>query len=226
MPVFHIRLYQASDYHTVRDIFVGGISEHVGVAFRHTLRLPQVWFPALVVTGLPLLVSGSPLTSVLVGIAVLGLVWFINRHIFTSYTEHSLRDDLLDIQKYYLQGQDRCFWVAESNEEIVGIVAAAPKLQTGEEKQMELRRLSVPRRHRRQGIASALCRTVIDFARERDYRAVVLESSLHHISSCNLYDKMGFRRTHYCYPEYWCTRYIDLIDVYYRYDIQSQDKKT
>ncbi|XP_073418934.1 N-acetyltransferase 8-like isoform X2 [Dendrobates tinctorius] len=225
MSGFHIRFYQDSDYHIVRDIFARGITEHVGVAFRYTLRLPQVWLPALAVTWLPLLITGSPLASALIGITILGVIWFMNRRIFTSYTEHSLSDDMLDIQKYYLQREDRCFWVAESDGEIVGTVAAAPKLQEGGEKQMELKRLSVPRRHRGRGIGAALCRTIIDFARERDYKAVVLDTSLHQASSCHLYDKMGFRRTRHCYPENCYSRYIEFIDVYYRYDVHTQESR-
>ncbi|XP_075704714.1 putative N-acetyltransferase camello [Rhinoderma darwinii] len=221
MSSYYIRLYQDTDYHIVRGIFARGIKEHIGVAFRHTLSLPQIWIPSLVMTWLPLLITGSLLTSILAVTTISGIVWFINRRIFTTYIDFSLKDDMLDIQKYYLQSQDRCFWVAESDGEIVGTVAAAPLKQTDGEKQMELKRLSVPRRHRKKGIATVLCKTVIDFARRRGYKAVVLDTSMYQISSWNLYEKIGFRRTHYCHADDYWAKYIDFIDVYYRYDIQD-----
>ncbi|XP_066430687.1 putative N-acetyltransferase 8B [Eleutherodactylus coqui] len=223
MSSFYIRLYKDSDYHIVRDIFARGIHEHTAASFRRTLGLPQVWIPSLVVTWLPLLITGCLFTSALAVTIILGLVWSLNRYIYTSYVSFTLRDDMLDIENYYLHREDRCFWVAESAGEIVGTVAAAPLLKTGEEKQMELKRLSVPRRHRGKGIAQALCRTVIDFAQRCGYKAVVLDTSMIQISSWKLYEKMGFRRTHYCYPDHCFVRYIDFIDVHYRYDIPTQE---
>ncbi|XP_069832363.1 probable N-acetyltransferase CML1 [Dendropsophus ebraccatus] len=221
MSGYYIRLYKASDYHTVRDIFARGIVEHTDGAVHHALTLPRIWMPSVVVMGLPLLIAGSLLTSILAGTIILGLIYYINRRPNTTYANISLRDDMLDIQKYYLQCEDRCFWVAESDREIVGMVAAAPFLHNGGEKQMELKRLSVPRRHRGKGIGKALCRTVIDFARRRGYKAVVLEASLQQTTSCYLYEKMGFRRAYYFYPDYFCARYIDLEYVIYQYDIQE-----
>ncbi|XP_069832360.1 probable N-acetyltransferase camello [Dendropsophus ebraccatus] len=221
MSGYYIRLYKASDYHTVRDIFARGIVEHTGAGCRHTLTLPRIWMPSVVVMGLPLLIAGSLLTSILAGTIILGLIYYINRRPNSLYVSFSLRDDMLDIQKYYLQCEDRCFWVAESDREIVGMVAAAPFLHNGGEKQMELKRLSVPRRHRGKGIGKALCRTVIDFARRRGYKAVVLNTPVLKTSSFYLYEKMGFRKSYYFYPDYFGTRYMDIEYVIYQYDIQE-----
>ncbi|XP_071988772.1 N-acetyltransferase 8-like isoform X2 [Engystomops pustulosus] len=222
MSGYYIRLYKTSDYHMVRDIFARGTREHIGAAFCRSLSLPQIWIPSLVVTWLPLQITGSPLISTLAAITILGLVWYVSRHSLTVYVDHSLEDDLLDIQEYYLPSADRCFWVAEADGEVVGTVAAAPLLQPGGEKLMELRRLSVIQRYRRQGIAGALCRKVMDFTRRRGYRAVVLDTALYQTGPIILYENMGFRRSGYCYTDAFCTRIMGLTDVRYQYDIPDQ----
>ncbi|XP_075049882.1 N-acetyltransferase 8-like [Mixophyes fleayi] len=222
MSDYYIRLYQDSDYKIVREIFACGIKEHTNVAFRHSLNLPHVWLLLVVASVLPLLTTGSLIISLMAVSIILVIIWSINRHIFTSYVQQSLVEDMLDIRKYYLQREGHCFWVAESAGEIVGTVAAAPLHHLCGKKQMELKRLSVPRRHRGKGIAKALCRTVIDFARKEGFEALNLDTSMCQISSWKLYEKMGFRRTQTCYPDYFFAKFLDFLNIYYQYDITTQ----
>ncbi|NWW40354.1 NAT8 acetyltransferase, partial [Panurus biarmicus] len=59
---------------------------------------------------------------------------------------------------------------------------------------LELKRMSVSREHRRRGLARALCREVLAFARARGYGAVVLSTSMVQVAAQRLYEGQGFRR--------------------------------
>ncbi|NWR40392.1 CMLO5 acetyltransferase, partial [Tachuris rubrigastra] len=59
---------------------------------------------------------------------------------------------------------------------------------------LELRRMSVSRERRGQGLAQALCREVLGFARARGFGAVVLVTSMVQVAAQQLYEKQGFRR--------------------------------
>lgn len=216
MSDYHIRLYQDSDYHTVRNIFAGGIREHYPVAFRHTFSLRRVWVVILAGFLLALHITGSSTISLIAAIAVVLVLLFININIFFSYTWRCLAGDMLDIRKSYLLGGGCCFWVAELAGEVVGTVAAAPFPNPG---QVELKRLSVPKKHRGKGIGKALVKTVIDFATKSGYRAIVLDTSLHQAASVRLYKRLGFRVTATFHPNYYFTKFIDFVDIICQYDL-------
>ncbi|NXK97894.1 CMLO5 acetyltransferase, partial [Formicarius rufipectus] len=59
---------------------------------------------------------------------------------------------------------------------------------------LELRRMSVSREHRGKGVARALCREVLAFARARGFDAVVLSTSMVQVAAQRLYEGQGFRR--------------------------------
>ena len=100
----------------------------------------------------------------------------------------SLRTDLADIEKYYMNQEGSCMWVADVEGEIVGMVGI---LQT-EQGQAELRRLAVLPDYRRQGVATKLMKELLSFARGNDYVKVILESSNFSVAANNLYKKQGF----------------------------------
>ncbi|XP_063781499.1 probable N-acetyltransferase CML1 isoform X2 [Pseudophryne corroboree] len=214
-----IRLYKDSDYEVVREIFTCGIKEHSGTAFHHALSLPHIWVLQLLTFLVLLQTTGSLTVAVVAVIATVALLWLLCRYIYSSYVQQSLQDDMLDIRKYYLQRDGYCFWVAESAGEVVGTVAAVPPHHPGGDRQVELKRLSVPRRHRGKGIAKALCQTVIDFAKQRDCEAVILETSLSQYDACRLYEKMGFRESRNSCPPHPVTKLIDFRILFYQYDI-------
>ncbi|XP_075043674.1 N-acetyltransferase 8F1-like [Mixophyes fleayi] len=218
---YSIRLYKDSDYEEVREIFACGIKEHTGLAFYHALSLTHIRILLLLIFLLLLQTTGSfiaPMVAVAITIASL---WLFNRHIYSAYVQHCLVDDMLDIRKYYLQREGYCFWVAESAGEVVGTVAAVPPHHAGGERQVELKRLSVPKRHRGKGIAKALCKTVIEFAQKRACEAVILETSLAQTDACRLYEKMGFRKIRIDYAPHASAKFIDFRIFFYQYDIPN-----
>ncbi|XP_023371048.1 putative N-acetyltransferase 8B [Otolemur garnettii] len=108
-----------------------------------------------------------------------------------------------------------CFWVAESAKKVVGTVGALhvdnPTLQ---EKWLKLLRLVVASEHRNQGIAKALVRTVLQFARDQGYSAVVLDTTNIQQSAMALYQGMGFKKVGQSFSS-MSARLVDLHEIYF-----------
>ncbi|XP_044145100.1 N-acetyltransferase 8-like [Bufo gargarizans] len=222
MSDYVLRLYKDSDCDVARDMFAQGLVEHANIAFRHAMCQPQFWLPVLVVLTLPALNLVSVTMSVLLVTTAVVALWFCSRNMYTSYIDYVLSDDMLDINKYYLQRDGYCFWVAESTGgEVIGTVAALPSSDPGGEKHLELKRLSVAKHHRGKGIGKVLCRTLIDFARKRGCEAVVLSTTLPQRNATIMYEKLGFRQTHSFHPQGVLGRFLDFRFLVYQYDIPA-----
>ncbi|KAK7803757.1 hypothetical protein U0070_003105 [Myodes glareolus] len=195
MAPYHIRQYQDSDYKSVLDLFIRGSEEYIPTTFHHLLMLPRT---LLLLLGLPLamvLVSGSWLLAAMSIFFVLLLVKLLARQPWKEYVVKCLHTDMADITKSYLNAHGS-FWVTESGGEVVGIVGCLPvKDPPLGRKQMELFHLSVSSQHRRQGIAKALVRTVLQFARDQGYSDVILGTTVLQQGAMALYLNMGFTRT-------------------------------
>lgn len=192
----HIRKYQERDRKPVVDLFYKGMVEHIPTTFRHLLRLPQT---LLFLIGVPLcilLVSGSWLLACVSSFTLLVFLWLFVGYCWKQYVVTCLRTDMADITKTYLSACDSCFWVAESGGQVVGIVCTLPvENPPPGKKQLELFHLSVSMEHRGEGIAKALIRTVLQFARDQGYGEVVLDTTLVQQSALKLYLHMGFQET-------------------------------
>ncbi|KAL1768209.1 putative N-acetyltransferase CML1 [Sigmodon hispidus] len=210
MAPYHIRLYQDSDHKSVLDMFTKGMEEHIPPTFRHLLMLPRT---LLLLLGVPLamvLLSGSWLLALMCIFSLLLIMRFLARQPWKEYVAKCLHTDMADITKSYLSVCGSGFWVAESGGQVVGTVAAQlvkdPPLGR---KQLQLFHLSVSSQHRGQGIAKALVRTVLQFARDQDYSDVILETSTLQRSALILYLNMGFQRT----GQYFMSMFWRLVDI-------------
>nr|XP_048272347.1 probable N-acetyltransferase CML1 isoform X3 [Myodes glareolus] len=208
MAPYHIRQYQDNDQKSVLDLFIRGMEEHIPATFRHMLTLPRTF---LLLLGLPLamiLVSGSWLLAAMSIFFVLLLMKLLARQPWKRYVAKCLHTDMADITKSYMNARGSCFWVAESGGELVGIVGGLPvKDPPLGRKQLELFHLSVSSQHRGQGIAKALIRTLLQFARDQGYSDVVLETSILPKGAQALYMSMGFQKTgQYFISVFWSTQ--------------------
>ncbi|XP_053556915.1 putative N-acetyltransferase 8B [Bombina bombina] len=217
MSDYHIRLYKNSDYEVARDLFAQGLLENTREAFDHALRLPRVWICMFLVFLIPLLTTQSIPLSILCVTLALALLWLCTRDLYSSYIQYCLSDDMKNIPKYYLERDGYCFWVAESSGQPVGIVAAVPSPLA--DQYVELKRLSVAESHRGKGVATALCRTLIDFARDRGCEAVVLDTTLAQLAAQRLYEKMGFKFIHTFYYPKITAKLTDFRFLTYQYDL-------
>ena len=89
------------------------------------------------------------------------------------YVEHALQDDMSDIPAHYQSNSRVNFWVAESEQSVVGIVGIQP---TENEDEAELRRMSVSSSVRRRGLGRRLLETTENFCRDQGYRRIVLST--------------------------------------------------
>ncbi|KAM5318040.1 N-acetyltransferase 8 isoform 1-T2 [Glossophaga mutica] len=196
MAPYCIRKYQESDRQRVLDLFSQGMVEHASITFRHILKLPQTLVFLLGMTLTLFLVSGSWFLALVAVLSLLAALRFLAKYPWTEYVAHTLHTDMSDITKTYLSGPGSCFWVTESEGQVVGTVGALPVEEpTLQKKQLELLHLSVSLEHRGQGIAKALVRTVLQFARDQGYSEVVLSTSMLQYSAIALYQSMGFQKT-------------------------------
>ncbi|XP_012644144.3 N-acetyltransferase 8B-like [Microcebus murinus] len=215
MAPYLIRKYQESDRKWVVDLLSRGMAEHIPATFRHVLKLPRT---LVLLLGGPLallLVSGSWLLALTFSLALLPVLWFLAARPWRQYVDMTLRTDMADITKSYLSEPGSCFWVAESEKKVVGTVGALPvDHPTLQEKRVQLFHLSVSSEHRGQGIAKALVRTVLQFARDQGYSEVVLDTSTMQVSAQALYQGMGFRKTGQSFPS-MSARLVDLHEVHF-----------
>ncbi|XP_051010794.1 probable N-acetyltransferase CML1 [Acomys russatus] len=221
MATYHIRQYQDNDRESVEDVFTKGMEEHIPATFRHILLLPRT---LLLLLGAPLalaLVSDSWLLAMFCVFFLLLLLRLLARQPWKEYVAKCLRTDMADITKSYLNTHGSCFWVAESGVQVVGIVGAlSVKDPPLGRKQLELFHLSVSSQHRGQGIAKALIRTVLQFARDQGYSDVLLETSTLQQGAMTLYLGLGFQRTgQYFMSMFW--RLVAICTVQLKYSFPS-----
>ncbi|XP_048208170.1 probable N-acetyltransferase CML1 [Perognathus longimembris pacificus] len=196
MAPYHIRKYQESDRKWVLTLFCSGMEEHIPTTFYHILRLPRTFLLLLGVPVTLLLVYGSWILASGCICILLFFLWFIAKYPWRLYVATCLRTDLADITKSYLSSRNSCFWVAECGGRVVGMVGALPvKDPPLGKKQLELLHMSVALEHRGKGIAKALVRTVLQFARDQGYSEVVLGTTMLQQGALALYQGMGFQKT-------------------------------
>ncbi|XP_012891227.1 PREDICTED: probable N-acetyltransferase CML1 [Dipodomys ordii] len=197
MAPYHIRKYQEQDHKRVLELFISGMEGNSPATFRLMLAWPQ---SLLLLVGLPLamlLFSGSWLLAIVCCFTLLLLLWLYARYPWKTHVAKCLHTDMADITKHYLSTPGSCFWVAECGGQVVGMVATQPVRDPPlGKKQLELFRLTVALEHRGEGIAKALVRTLLQFARDQAYNEVVLVTSVVQQGAQALYQHMGFRKTH------------------------------
>ncbi|XP_043919232.1 probable N-acetyltransferase camello [Protopterus annectens] len=218
-----IRRYEDSDYETVRDIFTAGLSEVRSAIVVYMLKKIPCILGLVFVLCILFLCTSSFLLAVL-GILLL-VVFFRHRVIdgCNQYILSSLDSDMKYIHQSYLESHNSCFWVAESDGCIVGIVGCCPASETKEH--LDLRRMSVLKTYRGRGIGKLLCRTVIDFARQQGYKAVVLGTSIVQVPAQRLYESTGFmkyKETSFKIPLNSVINLVLNLPIYhYRYNIPT-----
>ncbi|XP_005385616.1 PREDICTED: probable N-acetyltransferase CML3 [Chinchilla lanigera] len=219
MASYQIRKYQESDRKTVLDLFSSGLLEHIPATFRYMLILPQTLLFMLGVLLSVFLVSGSWLLVTVSSFILLVFLWFLAGYTWKKRVKAGLSTDLADIPKSYLSASGSCFWVAESGGQVVGTVCALlEKNPPPGKKQLRLYHLSVALERRGEGLAKALVRTVLQFAREQGCHEVILRTSVLQYAALGLYQSMGFQKTgHSFYSKFSRLRGTPLLHLTYRF---------
>ncbi|XP_068435816.1 probable N-acetyltransferase CML1 [Clinocottus analis] len=222
MAGIQIRRYLDADADAVKEIFTMGISEHVPSSFMHLLKQPPTQMVLMCVFCALMTSSKSFLLPILAVTLLLAGVRQFVVYIFNRYIDTSFRQDLNDISGTYMKKKDSCFWVAEVEGQVVGIVACLPN--ENEPACLELKRMSVLRSHRGMGIAKTLCQTVAGFTRDRGYAAVILYTSVVQTDAQKLYEHMGFKKIReFVVPEL-AAKISNFTLIEYRLDLQKEGK--
>ncbi|KAM6429039.1 putative N-acetyltransferase camello [Rhynochetos jubatus] len=220
MAEYRIRPYREEDYDAVREVFAAGMSEYAPALCLHVLRQPWVLL-ALGCTFCLLLASAR---SLLLPVLALTLLLALARHLlgcaWSAYIARCLGDDLRDIGAAYGESAGAGFWVAEADEQVVGMAGVRP-VEDGADGELTLKRMSVRKDYRGLGIATALGRTALTFARRRGCRAVVLNTLMVQHEARALYERLGFRRhRRYVLPTVY-GRLANCTVTTYRYDLSG-----
>ncbi|XP_059907651.1 probable N-acetyltransferase CML1 isoform X1 [Gadus macrocephalus] len=232
MDAVRIRKYDPEeDEEAVREIFTMGMSEQVPSAFMHILKQPPTQMVLMCVFCALLASSKSFLLPILTLTLLLAGVRQLACHITKKYIDSRLESDLGRIADAYLASKDTCFWVAESDGSVVGMVACVPAQEAngggggggGMPGCAQLKRMSVRRSHRHMGVGKALCRTVVAFARERGFPSVVLRTSVLMTDAQLLYRHAGFAETRQIPVPTFLAKVLNFCLIEYRLDVTQQD---
>ncbi|XP_047378143.1 probable N-acetyltransferase CML1 [Sciurus carolinensis] len=217
MAPYHIRKYQESDNESVLALFSSGLAEHIPATFRHMLMLPRILLFLLGVPLTLLLVTGSWLLTIVSIFTLLVFLRLLANFPWKIHEALCLRTDLADITKSYMSACGSCYWVAECEGKVVGTVSALPVADPPlGKKQLQLLHLSVAVEHRGKGMAKALVRTLLQFARDQGYNEIFIETTKMHYSALALYQGMGFQKTGQSfYGMIWKILAIPKIDLTY-----------
>ncbi|XP_035273962.1 N-acetyltransferase family 8 member 3-like [Anguilla rostrata] len=220
MAGFRIRRYRDEDDEAVKEIFTMGMIEHVPACFVHLLKQPLVQM-ALMCTFCALLTSSkSLLLPVLTVTLMLAGLRQMASYMFRSYIEACLKEDLACIRETYMGKGDSCFWVAESEGQVLATVACQPSPTQPE--CLELKRMSVRRTHRGLGMGKALCQALADHTRERGYLAVVLGTSIIQTDAQKLYEHLGYTKIReFTYPSLMA-KLSNFSIIEYRLELQER----
>jgi ribosomal protein S18 acetylase RimI-like enzyme len=106
-----------------------------------------------------------------------------------GYIDHTFNPDLEDIMTCYIQAGN-IFFVAQIAKQIVGTGAIIK--EDSHNKIGRIVRLSVHREFRRKGIGTSITKRLIEEARKKGFKSLVLETNLDWFAAINLYKQAGF----------------------------------
>mmetsp|Transcript_14095 Transcript_14095/g.23327 ORF Transcript_14095/g.23327 Transcript_14095/m.23327 type:complete len:179 (-) Transcript_14095:155-691(-) len=135
----------------------------------------------------------SILALALFPVSVLALLTLRIRFGVRSFVNSVLdREDLSKalFQETYLDSKVNRFWVAVKDDSIAGCVALLGHKDPGT---VELKRMSVDRRFRRQGIAGKLLEALIQHCRTEQINEITLTTSSLQPDAQRLYERYGFK---------------------------------
>ncbi|XP_029463622.1 probable N-acetyltransferase camello [Rhinatrema bivittatum] len=195
------------------------MSEYVPAVCTHVLKQPWVLLLLMCTFCLLLLTSKSLLLPVLAITLLLAAGRQLIGYFWSLYIERCLMEDLLNIQKTYMESESSCFWVAEVEDSIIGTVAV--KLSEEKSGELWLKRMSVRKDYRGLGIAKALTRTVINFARQHSYKSIVLNTLVVQPEAQKMYENVGFiKYLDFILPTFY-GQLANFSISKYRYDLPS-----
>ncbi|XP_023671237.1 probable N-acetyltransferase camello isoform X2 [Paramormyrops kingsleyae] len=217
MAQYKIRIYRDEDFETVREVYATGFAEHLHAVYLQVLK--QLWVQlTLASIFIALLASSGSLLLSILGVTLVLLASREGvRFLFGQGIQLGLNEDLQDIRKSYMQGDRSCFWVAE----LQGVIGGTVGILSAKDEPgcWELKRISVRKEFRGQGMAKALCKTALDFVINQGVEDVVLYTSMVQTDAHQLYRSVGFRMVEtFVWPSL-PAKLINFMVLKYRYRV-------
>eukprot|EP00741_Cyanophora_paradoxa_P009256 tig00001490_g8966.t1 len=192
-----VRSIRPQDVERCRALFAAGIKENGEWSHLPISRFAPVTLAgiAAAATGLATRGAGSRVVLGVLGLgaalaaACAGLSARVQAAM-EEYVQEHLAGDMADPVAFYSRPGSN-FFVAEVDGEVVGTVA----LEQKSAQVAELRRMSVARQARGRGVARALWRALVAFAREQKYERIVLGTTSLMLDAVPMYQRWGFRLT-------------------------------
>ncbi|XP_073474227.1 probable N-acetyltransferase camello isoform X3 [Aquarana catesbeiana] len=217
MADYSIRKYNNGDYHAVRKLFAQGMLDYIPGTTSYILKRPQVYCTILASSITLHLYYRSYVLSLFSVGTFLAAIHGLLKLAVNMFIKKVHNGDLLNIEESYIQRPNSFFWVAASGGRIVGMVGVQPDPNSNSD--MILRRLSVAKDQQRRGIARALCMKVFDFARQRGYQRITLDTSTMQVNAHKLYRHLGFKTAKVIPSRSRLGRFANMTVVYYSYDV-------
>ncbi|GCC44322.1 hypothetical protein chiPu_0028585 [Chiloscyllium punctatum] len=218
MVNYQIRVYQDSDYQSVRGLYVSGVRQHFPRVCRYVLKQPVIQASVIVSLSLLLVLCDSLLLFLFLLAVFLVLGRLLLKRLWDLLIDQNLRADLQDIWASYSERPGACFWVAQRDGVVIGSVGAVPSDHSPTD--LELKRLNVHREYRGQGIAKALCHTVHEFAHLSGFTGIVLGTSVIQTEAQQLYRKLGYRLVGTSPVPHTFAKLINYTIYKYRYQLR------
>lgn len=114
-----------------------------------------------------------------------------------KYIEDSIADDLANVDKVYFnrtEGPKGNFWVITEQTDGGEVVQGMVGLEYKSDQDAELRRMSISKDARRQGLAKRLLDHLVAHAREQGFEKVVLTTGQHMPQANTMYSVYGFKK--------------------------------
>ncbi|XP_028391972.1 N-acetylaspartate synthetase-like [Dendronephthya gigantea] len=194
------RLLTKDDIEIVREIYQQGHQGRIFPAFKIGFARSLSLLTMLILFALVYLATRSLLVSVAFEILYNCTVLASFHKLFNDHISNSLSKDLEDMTEYY-KTQETCtrysdfakngssIWVAVKENVVVGFVSFTHL----NEETIELKRMGVAEKFRRNGVGVSLCQFAIQFLQATNYKRILLETTEAHQPAIRLYKKFKFQ---------------------------------
>ena len=194
------RLLTKDDIEIVREIYQQGHQGRIIPAFKIGLARSLSLLTMLILFALVYLATRSLLVCAAFEILYACTLLASFHKLFNDHISNSLSKDLEDMTEYY-KTQETCtrysdfakngssIWVAVKENVVVGFVSFTHL----NEETIELKRMGVAERFRRNGVGVSLCQFAIQFLQATNYKRILLETTEAHQPAIRLYKKFKFQ---------------------------------